>query len=514
MKIQLSSKIKNTSVPVIFLRNKAKAGKHDFLELLPKEDRNYIVRFLDKNGDEDFLRVLLLPSGRKVIIILGKENNGSNSSPQRKYPLRKTIISMRRIISLARREKIKELAVNLDDFPVAGSKESDMAELMATQFELANFEFNTYKTKPKAGWNFVESVSIVGSENAQLKRAVADGKIIGEEINKARALSNTPGGDMTPARLAEAAVKSGRESGFKVKVFNEAEIKKLGMGGVIGVSKGSAERPRFIIMEYLKGKKSEKPLVLVGKGVTFDTGGLNLKPSSYIYEMHMDMSGGAAVIHTIAALARLKVKKNIIGLVPAVENMPSGSSYHPGDLLKTMNGKTIEVLDTDAEGRVILADALEYSKKYKPELVIDIATLTGAAMAALGQRASAIFSTDLKIENELREAGERTGDYLWPLPLWEEYEEEIKGTFGDFANVGKTRYGGAITGAVFLWQFIKPANSKGQIAKGNKQSAADDRQVPWVHLDIAPRMTSIESDSLAKGAAGASIALLINFLRK
>ncbi|MDP3948508.1 MAG: leucyl aminopeptidase family protein [bacterium] len=506
MNIQLVQKIKNSSVPVLFLKNKGKAKKHDFFKLLSKENKNYIGRFLDKNGDDEFSRSLLLPSGKKAIVILVKENKG-------KYPLRKTIISMRRIILLARKEKIKDIAVNLDDF-ISETRDKrqeteEMAELMATQFELANFEFNAYKAVPKTGWNFVENVSIVGSENSSLKKVVADGKIISEEINKARALSNTPGGDMTPARLAEAAAKAGKISGFKVNVLNEAQIKKLGMGGVIGVSKGSAERPKFIIMEYMRGSKKDKPVVLVGKGVTFDTGGLNLKPSSYIYEMHMDMSGGAAVIHTIAALARLKVKKNIIGLVPAVENMPSGSSYHPGDLLKTMNGKTIEVLDTDAEGRVILADALEYSKKYKPEIVIDIATLTGAAMAALGQRASAIFSTDLKIENELREAGEKTGDYLWPLPLWEEYEEEIKGTFGDFANVGKTRYGGAITGAVFLWQFIK----KTRINAGKTRINADDKEIPWVHLDIAPRMTSIESDSLAKGAAGASIALLTHFLK-
>lgn len=486
MNIQVSPKIKSSSVPVIFLRSATKAEKHDFIKSLPKEDFAYVIRFFGKSGDDESARVLILPSGNKAIVISEKES--------KKSPLRKTIISMRRVISLARKEKIKEVAISLNDFMVSGSSEEEIAELMATQFELANFEFNGYKTVPKNGWNFVDNVSIVCKENTFLKKAVLSGKIIGEEINKARALSNTPGGDMTPAKLAQEAVKSGRETGFKVKVLKENEIKKLGMGGVIGVSKGSAERPRFIIMEYMKGAKGRKPVVLVGKGVTFDTGGLNLKPSQHIYEMHMDMSGGAAVIHTMAALARLKVKKNIVGLVPAVENMPSGSSYHPGDLLKTMNGKTIEVLDTDAEGRVILADALEYSKKYKPELVIDVATLTGAAMAALGQRASAVFSTDADIGDRIIAAGEKAGDYVWPLPLWEEYEEEIKGTFGDFANVGKTRYGGAITGAVFLWQFIK--------------------DIPWVHLDIAPRMTSIESDSLAKGAAGASINLLTHFVRK
>ncbi|MEK7162365.1 MAG: M17 family metallopeptidase, partial [Patescibacteria group bacterium] len=262
----------------------------------------------------------------------------------------------------------------------------------------------------------------------------------------------------------------------------------------LGVSRGSDEPPRFIVMEYLKGPKKEKPVVLVGKGVTFDTGGLNLKPEQAIYEMHMDMSGGSAVIHAIRAAARLKLKKNIVGLVPAVENMPSGSSYHPGDVLRTMSGKTIEVLNTDAEGRIILADALTYAKKYEPRLVVDAATLTGAALAALGQRYTGLFTADKKLEERFRRLGEETGDRVWPLPLSAEYEEEIKGTFGDWANIGKTKYGGATTAAVFLWQW----------AKG----------YPWVHLDIAPRMTTIEGEYLAKGAAGAPVRLLVRLLEE
>ena len=269
------------------------------------------------------------------------------------------------------------------------------------------------------------------------------------------------------------------------------------MGGVLGGAQGSDEDPQFIILEYFGAAKSEKPIVLVGKGVTFDTGGLNLKPSAYIYEMHMDMSGGAAVIHTVVLAARLGLKINVVGLVPAVENMPSGSSYHPGDLLKSMSGKTIEVLDTDAEGRIILADALTYAQKfYSPRLVVDVATLTGSAAGALGERASAIFTPDENLEKKFRILGEASGDYVWPLPLWEEYEEEVKGTFGDWANVGKTRYGGAITAAVFLWQFIK------------------ESKIPWVHIDMAPRMTSIEGEYLSKGAAGAPVRLLIKLLER
>src|SRR3989338_4656923 len=275
-------------------------------------------------------------------------------------------------------------------------------------------------------------------------------------------------------------------------------MKKLGMGGVLGVASGSTEEPRFIVMEYkpaspLSVRGTEGVIVLVGKGVTFDSGGLNIKPSDHIYEMHMDMSGGAAVIHAIAAAAKLGIKRNIVGLIPAVENMPSGSRYHPGDVLKTMSGQTIEVLNTDAEGRVILADALTYAEQYKPKLVVDVATLTGAAKVALGQQASAIFSKDEKILKQVQELGEQSGDYVWPLPLWDEYEQEIKGTFGDWANIGKKRgSGGAIDGAIFLYQFAK--------------------KYPWLHIDMAPRMTANDSEYLAKGAAGAPVRLLIKLL--
>ncbi len=489
MKIRTVSKFIPDAAPVLILRGKNKVSKHPLFNLLPEKDREQL-RLFEKHThpvEGEYLHTVFLPHSRRAFIIgVGDRFNH-----------RRAILAVRKVIDAARRERIGELVVNFDDFATDRKIELEtLAEVMAVQFEMANFEFVSYKASPKEGWFFVKQTLIYAESKKTLKiqQALQRGKIIGEEINDARILSNTPGGDMTPQKLAEAAKRAGKRAGFKVKVLGEAEIKKLQMGGVLGVSRGSAERPRFIIMEYLKGKKGDKPIVLVGKGVTFDTGGLNLKPEQAIYEMHMDMSGGAAVIHTIAAMARLKVKKNIVGLVPAVENMPSGSSYHPGDLLKTMSGKTIEVLNTDAEGRVILADALTYAQKYKPRLVIDIATLTGAAVVALGQRASAIFTVDHKLEEQLRESGEITGDFVWPLPLWGEYEEDIKGTFGDVANVGKTRYGGAITGAVFLWQFIK--------------------DYPWVHIDIAPRMTSIEGEFLSRGAAGASIGLLSYFLRK
>ncbi len=483
MTIKQTKKIPANS-SLIFIVDKD-VKKHPFFGVLNAREKEYVASAGKDFEGADGETVATLPGGRRAVFIARPE----------KFNHRKSILLMRRIVAVAREKRLQRIAVAGEDFRT-GEKEFDtlVPRVAAMEFEIANFEFVKYKTPPKRGWNFIDEVLIyVDKERVitDIEKQLKEGKIIGEEINETRKLSNTPGGDMTPEVLARAAVSAGTRTGFKTKVLNENEIKKLGMGGVLGVARGSSEKPRFIIMEYLKGGK-EKPIVLVGKGVTFDSGGLNLKPSSGIYEMHMDMSGGAAVIHTLAAAARLKLAKNIIGLIPAVENMPSGSSYHPGDLLKTMSGKTIEVLNTDAEGRVILADALHYAKRYDPELVIDIATLTGAAMVALGQRASAIFSTDEKFAKKMQESGELAGDYVWPLPLWEEYEDDIKGTFGDVANDAKTRYGGTITAAAFLWQFIKGT--------------------PWMHIDMAPRMTSIDGEYLAKGAAGSPVALLMQFL--
>lgn len=473
--------------------------KITFQESVPKGKNATLVGI----GPGEQNEVLVLPSGqRKIVLGVGDF---------KKVTPRKLILIFRRVIATARINRIKKIALDINDFAFAHLelKSRDLAELAAVNFEMANFEFVKYKTKPPEGWNFIEEIFITGARSRDTQDGLGRGQMIGIEVNETRMLANTPGGEMTPKLLAVGAKKATRGAKVKTRVLGEREMKKLGMGGVLGVAKGSSEEPQFIILEYFGGKKFEKPIILVGKGVTFDTGGLNLKPSDYMYEMHMDMSGGAAVIHSVVLAARLKLKINVVGLIPAVENMPSGSSYRPGDVLRTMSGKTIEVLNTDAEGRVILSDALTYAQKfYKPHLVVDVATLTGAAMVALGARASAIFATDEKLERMFRELGENSGDYVWPMPLWEEYEDDIKGTFGDVANTGKTRYGGAITAAVFLWQFIKDPSTDST----NSPQASSRLAMPWVHIDIAPRMTSVEGEFLAKGAAGAPVRLLVKLL--
>jgi leucyl aminopeptidase len=423
---------------------------------------------------------------------------------QEKMTRRKLMLFIRKIISIAKAKKIDALLIDAGVFSFESVPlfDQELGELVAANMLMANYAFTEFQTKPAEGFPEVKAI-IFEHASQEFMEGVRRGIIIGEEVNACRRLANLPGGDVTPQTLADEAKKIAKQHALTVKILGVAEMKKLGMGGVLGVGKGSELPPKFIILEYMnapkssasgQGKKGVGPVVLVGKGVTFDTGGINLKPENSMLGMNMDMSGGAAVLHTVAAIARLKVKCNLVALVPAVENMPSGSSYRPGDILRSMSGKTIEVNNTDAEGRIILADALTYAKRYKPSLVVDVATLTGAAMAALGERASALFTTDEQLEKEFRELGELSGDFVWPLPLWEEYDEEIKGTVGDWSNIGKTRYGGAITAAAFLKQF----------AVG----------YPWVHLDIAPRMTSIEGEFLAKGAAGTPVRLLVKLLEK
>ncbi|MBI4094829.1 MAG: leucyl aminopeptidase [Candidatus Liptonbacteria bacterium] len=428
-----------------------------------------------------------LPSGKKMLSVgIGKEQVS-----RRHY-----LNLLRKIVTIAKAHRIAIFRFRFDDLllPHLELSRTDAAELIATNFEMANFEFVSYKTPPPDGWRFVKTVIVTGNVDRAVRNAFIRGQRIGEEVNACRALANTPAGMMTPTILADEAKKAARGTKVKVKILGVRDIKKLKMGAILGVSQGSSEEPRFIILEY-RGVPG-KPIVLVGKGVTFDTGGLNLKSTEGMSDMHLDMSGGAAVIHTAVLAAKLGLKKHVIGLIPAVENMPSGSSYRPGDVLRSMSGKTIEVLNTDAEGRIILADALTYAERYKPRLVVDVATLTGAAVVALGERASAIFTKDEKLEHLVRKLGEESGDYVWPMPLWDEYKEDIKGTFGDIANdhIRRSRYGGAVLGAVFLYAFAK--------------------KYPWVHIDIAPRMTAIEGEFLSKGAAGAPMRLLIKLLEK
>lgn len=410
---------------------------------------------------------------------------------------RKLIPAIRKAVRTARDNAKTSLAISITDFRFEGTKDisdTELGRLVAENAVLANYEFTRYK--PANGYKGVETIYAPGASK-EFMEGVRIGLIVGEETNYARNLANTPGGDMTPEILATAAKAQVKGTTAKVTVIDLKGITKLKMGMVLGVAKGAEEDPRFIIVEYWGTAKNEKPIVLVGKGVTFDSGGLDIKPADGMLGMHHDMSGGGAVIAAVAIAAKLKLKKNVVALVPAVENAVSGNAYRPGDILTAFDGTTVEVLNTDAEGRLILGDALVYAERYNPRLTIDVATLTGAAEVALGNRASAIFTRNVELEAEMRRLGEKSGDYVWPLPLWKEYEADIKGTHADLSNIPSqnSRKGGSITAATFLAHF---ARNLGR----------------WVHIDMAPRDTAIPEDCLAKGSTGAPIRLLVRAIEE
>ncbi len=320
--------------------------------------------------------------------------------------------------------------------------------------------------------------------------AVREGEAIAEGVMLAKSLGDLPGNICTPTYLAkQARAMAKKYAPLKVSVLEKAQMEKLGMGALLSVTTGSSEAPKFIIAEYKGGKAKEKPVVLVGKGITFDTGGISIKPSATMDEMKYDMCGAASVLGTLTACAELQLKCNVIGLVPSCENMPSGEATKPGDIVTSMSGQTIEVLNTDAEGRLILCDALTYSERFDPDAVVDVATLTGACIVALGHHASAVMGNHPPLVHELLNAGKTSSDRAWELPLWTEYDEQLKSNFADIPNIGSGRDAGSITAGCFLARFTKKFH--------------------WAHLDIAG--TAWVSGT-KKGATGRPVPLLTQFL--
>jgi len=406
---------------------------------------------------------------------------------------------LRTIVQAGKGHQVEHLAIELSRSPFPQLEplgDAWVVRTMAENLLLAAYEFTTYKSKGKG--KALKEVRICGGMNAAEQRAFKTGETVATAMNHARDIVNTPACDMTPTQLAAAAKTAVKGTKATVKVLGLPEIKKLKMGALMAVGQGSLHQPKFIVIEYFgAGKGKGKPVVLAGKGITYDTGGLNVKPTGAMHEMHMDMGGGGAVIGAMEAIAKLRLKKNVVALIPTAENAVSDRSMHAGDIITTMSGQTVEVMHTDAEGRLVLADALTYAERYEPKVVLDVATLTGAALVALGQHTSAVMSKDEKLQQQLIALGEESGDLLWPLPLWDEYKQHIKSSRADIANISPnfSKFGGAIEGGTFLSFF---ATKKAQ----------------WAHIDIAPRMTSIPSDKLAKGATGEPVRLLVRFIEQ
>lgn len=328
------------------------------------------------------------------------------------------------------------------------------------------------------------------NEIVEAENAVISGQAVANGMNLAKDLGNLPGNICTPTYLAEQARGLGKTYSFKVEVLDTAEIEKLGMGSFLSVAKGSREPPKLIVLHYTGGAKKAAPVVLVGKGITFDAGGISIKPAGEMDEMKFDMCGAASVLGTFKAIAQMQLPINVVGIIPSCENLPDGNANKPGDIVTSMSGQTIEILNTDAEGRLILCDALTYAERFEPVAVIDIATLTGACVIALGHHASGLFSNNDPLARELLHAADAAYDRVWHMPLWEDYQEQLKSNFADMANIGG-RAGGAITAASFLARYTK--------------------KYDWAHLDIAG--TAWKSGG-EKGATGRPVPLLTHFLIK
>jgi leucyl aminopeptidase len=354
------------------------------------------------------------------------------------------------------------------------------------------YRFDECKSKPDAPRRPLKSLGVLLADPADKEQAslgLTHGIAMAAGVDLAKDLGNLPGNVCTPTYLAEQALGLGKElSKLKVKVLEEKDMEKLGMGALLSVSRGSRQPAKLIFMEYRGGESDDKPLVLVGKGLTFDAGGISIKPAADMDQMKYDMCGGASVIGTVKACTLLGMPINLIGLVPASENLPDGAANKPGDIVSSLSGQTIEILNTDAEGRLILCDALTYAERFEPAAVVDIATLTGACVVALGHFASGLLSEDDTLAAELLTAGEETGDRAWRLPLWAEYQKSLDSPFADMANIGG-RSAGAITAACFLSRYTK--------------------KFDWAHLDIAG---SAWRTGETKGATGRPVPLLTQWV--
>ncbi len=398
-------------------------------------------------------------------------------------------------IKSARSSKATSVVLSALDQSVEQVSDYETVHSLLEGALLGGYKFDKYLSRDKKNSRIdTYVVALDGVRSSIGKKAARDAQLLCEAVYLTRDLSNAPPNEIYPEALAEIAARMARRFHIRSRILDEKQIRKLKMGGLLAVNSGSARPPRFITLEYKGNPASRSWYAVVGKGITFDSGGISLKPAAGMGEMKMDMAGAAAVIGTMQALASLRIPVNVVGIAPSTENLPGGSAYKPGDVLTTMSGITIEVDNTDAEGRIILSDGLYYAQRYWPKAIIDLATLTGACVVALGQHATGMFGTSEDVMAQLKEAGEKTYERVWQLPLFEEYEKQIKSDIADVKNVGG-RWAGAIAAALFLKKFVGG--------------------YPWVHLDIAgTAMLEEATDYSPKGGSGVGVRLLTQFFKQ
>lgn len=397
-----------------------------------------------------------------------------------------------RIAQKANDLKLKEFSIIVPPSSIMDPASSVSQIIEGSKLSLYKFEM--YKSKKE---NIIPNLTILIKESDKISKIIRKSEIVSEGVNFTKSIANLPPNDCTPSTLASFAKNLSKKNKMKCFVFSKNELRKKGFGGITAVGQGSKNEPKLIVLEY-NGAKNQKPVVLVGKAVTFDTGGISIKPGEKMDEMKFDKCGGCTILGIMKTISELKLQVNVVGIIPSVENMPGGESYRPGDIIRLYNGKTAEVLNTDAEGRLILADALAFGEKhYSPRAIIDFATLTGACIVALGTNVAAIISNDERLKQKIVESSKRTTEEVWELPLNEDYMDMIKSDVADMKNVGIGRAAGTITAAAFLRNSIN--------------------ETPWVHLDIAGvAWTQLGTKSKPynpKGATGFGVRLISDFLQ-
>ncbi len=438
------------------------------------------TRFSGKPGDTIYLQEDVNESCKGILLIgLGDFNSLSRGTYQK---------AIGSAFDNLKKLGITEITMVSNDFDNPNFETEWVIQTISRVFIEKSYIYSHTKNISTKDYSLTR-VHIIGESDSktQIREATIRGKAIGEGSNLARHLGNLPPNICTPTFLANKAKILNRQKNISVKVLARKEMETLGMGSLLSVANGSYEPPQFIIIKYSGGRKSQKPVVLVGKGITFDTGGISLKPSGGMDEMKYDMCGAGSVIGTMHAIAKMRLPINVVALVPASENMPGGGATRPSDVVTSMSGKTIEILNTDAEGRLVLCDALTYAKRFKPTAVVDVATLTGACVVALGNVATGLFSNNEELASQLELAGNESWDRVWRMPTWSDYHEQLESNFADMANIGG-RGAGSVTAACFLEKFAN---------------------FPWAHLDIAGTAWISGKN---KGATGRPVPLLCQFL--
>lgn len=438
-----------------------------------------------KGRDEEMVSTLG-ESPRKITLIgLGESKALTNRSVR---------AALARAASVAKANRDAKIAI-VFPYTLPGRDETETLRQIADLTAHADYRYTRYLTKERETSDFEVDATIaapISFDKKSAKRLTEEARKIAEAVRTTRDLGNGPGNLITPTEIGNRAQAVAKEFGLKCQVFDKKQIEKMKMGGLLAVNQGSDQEPRFIVLEHAP-KKAKKTIVIVGKGITFDSGGISIKPSNAMEEMKFDMCGAAAVIGIMQAVAALDIPHHVVGLIPSTENLPSGSAYKPGDIITTMSGKTVEVVNTDAEGRMILCDALHYAHRYEPDHLIDFATLTGACVIALGNEASGLFSNDDELARKLIDAGEKVGERLWRLPEWDDYRELISSEWADVKNSGG-RAAGSITAALFLKEFV----------------SCDS----WAHVDIAGTAWAENKNSRdRKGATGVGVRATIELLQ-